>query len=114
MELKCSFPFIFLFESKRKFIDFEEGLIEGSLKLTKLSSSQWAFISDINKRKSEFSILRFINEDSNGNAIINYKIENSQETNNDIIHLSNKNIDRCKFKHLYIEKLVNVKNNNIV
>ena len=114
MELKCSFPFIFLFESKRKFIDFEEGLIEGSLKLTIFSSSQSAFISDINKRKSEFSILRFINEDSNGNAIINYKIENSQETNNDIIHLSNKNIDRCKFKHLYIEKLVNVKNNNIV
>ena len=95
-------------------MDFEEGLTEGSVKLTKLSNSQWAFINDVNKRKLEYSILRFINQDSNGNAIINYKTESGENLYNNIINLSDKNIDRGKYKHLYIQKLVNFRHNNIV
>ena len=55
-----------------------------------------------------------INQDADGNAIIKYKTSSGENVNDKIIDLSNKNIDRIKFKHLYIEKLVNAKHNNIV
>ena len=43
--------------------------------------------------------------------IINYK---GNFSDNDIIELNNKNKDRIKFKHLFIEKIVDKNNNNFV
>ena len=108
------FTLFFLYLNSKNNSDFEEGLIEGSIKLTKLSNSPWAFINDVTKRKSEYSILRFIHQDTDGNAILKYKTSKGENVYNKIIDLSNKNIDRINFKHLYIEKLVNSKHNNIV
>ena len=45
-----------------------------------------------------------INQDSDGKAIIKYKTSSGEKVNDKIIDLSNKNIDRINFKHLYIEK----------
>ena len=108
------FNLFFLYLNSKNNSDFEEGLIEGSVKLTKLSNWQWSFINDVTKRKREYSILRFINQDADCNAIIKYKTSSGQNVNDKKINLSNKNIDRIKFKYLYIEKLVNAKHNNIV
>ena len=63
--------------------------------------------------------MRFIQEDSNGNAILKYKSNNKNDSNqtsyNQKIILTKKNIQRyTKFNHLYIEKTVNAYNNNIV
>ena len=56
--------------------------------------------------------------DSKGNAVLKYKTMYPNSPNkfldNDIIELSNKNKDRLKFKHLYIEKTVNKHIDNIV
>ena len=61
--------------------------------------------------------------DSEGNAFLRFKTtypkttypkEPNQFLDNDKIELSNKNLDRLKFKHLYIEKTVNKKIDNIV
>ena len=48
------FNLFFLYLNSKNNSDFEEGLIEGSVKLTKLSNSQWPFINDVTKRKSEY------------------------------------------------------------
>ena len=97
---------------------FEEGLVEGSLHFNNLSISiQWVNLN-LSSNEKEYAIIRIINKDSNGNAIIkckdlnkyNYKIHHD-----DIINLSDKIIDRSqKFRHLFIEKIVNKNNNNIV
>ena len=63
--------------------------------------------------------MRFIQEDSDGNAILKYKTKYTnypnQILNDQIIVLPKKNIDRYKkFNHLYIEKTVSANNNNIV
>ena len=63
--------------------------------------------------------MRFLQKDSDGNAILKYKANNKDVSNqfsyNQHITLPKKNIDRYKkFNHLYIEKTVNANNNNIV
>ena len=101
----------YLFLNHKLNTNFEEGLDEGGLGLVRLSTqNSWININNTEKRSPEYTILRFIQKDSKGNAILNY---NSQYAN-DIIKLSDKNNDRRKFKHLFIEKLVNINNNNIV
>ena len=91
---------------------FEEGLLEGSISIGKFSTNVPWF--KINQTKLNFSIIRLINKDSNGRAILKYETAPKPFLNNDIIKLSAKNIDRIRFKHLYIEKIVNKYNNNIV
>ena len=119
VETKIGKDLSFLFLNKKLNSNFEEGLEEGSLSLTRLSTfSNWVNINNITKRNLEYSILRFINKDSKGNAILKYKTIYQKQPNaflnNDIIKLPNKNIDRMHFKHLYIAKIVNKNNNNIV
>ncbi len=86
--------------------NFKEGKIQGSVGLKRLSTyKNWVNINNTNSRKDEYSILRFIQEDSDGNAILKYKTTDSQNLYNQYIVLSKKNIDRYKkFNHLYIEK----------
>ena len=113
---KSFFSNLFYFERFNK--KFEEGLNEGSVGLARLSTfSQWVNINNPEKRFAEYSIMRFIQKDSKGNVILKYNNTNSKTPdafkNNDIIKLPNRNKDRIKFKHLYIEKIVNI-NNNIV
>ena len=86
MEFKQDLIFFFLYLNSRDNSDFEDGLIEGSVKFTTLKNSQWAFIDDVSKRKSEYSILRFLYEDSDGNAIIKYKTSSGEDVNNKIIN----------------------------
>ena len=109
---------LYIYYNEKLNPSFDEGIKEGTIGLIKLSEySIWADIADINKRSPEYTIFRFINKDSNGNAILNYKtfypkLPNTF-LNNDIIKLSDKNNDRRIYKHLYIEKLSNF-NNKIV
>ena len=99
--------------------EFKEGRMQGSVGLKRLSTyKNWININDTKLRKEEYSILRFIQEDSFGNAILKYKVDNknvNQVVYNQPIILPRKNIDRYKkFNHLYIEKTVSSNNNNIV
>ena len=61
--------------------------------------------------------MRFVQEDSEGNAILKYTAielkQPNQVLNNKKIVLSKINLDRIKFSHLYIQKTVDAHNNNI-
>ena len=100
--------------------NFKEGRVQGSIGLNRLSTYQsWVNINNSSLAKDEYCILRFIQKDSDGNAILKYKANNKNVPNqiayNQPIALPKKNIDRYKkFNHLYIEKTVNANNNNIV
>ena len=90
---------------------YEEGLTEGTLRLIRLSEYyHWNVLNKVTNLN--YTVLRFINEDSKGNAIINYETWYPEipyrYNNGDIINLTDKDIDRTKkFKRLYIEKLCN-------
>ena len=100
--------------------NIKEVKVQGSIGLNRLSTYQnWVNINNPESRKNEYCILRFIQEDSDGNAILKYKSNNKDDSNqssyNQKIILTKKNIQRyTKFNHLYIEKTVNAYNNNIV
>jgi hypothetical protein len=99
--------------------DFEEGRIEGAVGLKRLSLYElWVNINNSANRMEEYSILRIMQSDSDGNAVLKFKTTYPNQPNqfldNDKIELSKKNLDRLKFKHLYIEKTVNKKIDNIV
>ena len=92
---------------------------EGTVRFGKLSEyKNWININDTKLRKEEYSILRFVHQDSEGNAVLKYTAidlkQPNQFLNNQKIVLSNINLDRIKFSHLYIQKTVNAHNNNIV
>lgn len=96
--------------------NYEDGLNEGSIGLNRFSKSKcWVNIKNINTREKGYVVLRFINSDSKGNAILNYNVSQKMPFSyNEIIELKGRSKDRIKFKRLYIEKLVNKNNNNIV
>ena len=113
----------YLFLDSTNNSDFKEGLEQGTVIMRKLSIySYWANINNTKLSQNEYSILRFIQKDSKGNAILKYKAKDRSNKrlpnvlyNNDMIYLSKKNIDRInKFSHLYIEKIVNKFNEGIV
>ena len=113
-------PTHFLYLNSYINTNFKEGRVQGSVGLNRLSTYKiWLNINNLKLRKDEYSILRFIQKGSNGNAILKYKTKNlnqsNQILNDQYITLSKKNIDRYKkFNHLYIEKTVSANNNNIV
>ena len=113
-------PNHFLYLNAQLNPNFKEGRVQGSVGLSRLSTyKNWVNIKDPKLRRSEYSILRFIQKDSNDNAILKYKTIYPDQPNvflNDQhIVLPKKNIDRYKkFNHLYIEKTVSANNNNIV
>ncbi len=79
-----------------------------------LTETVWKDIST--SPKAEYSILRFIQEDENGNAVLKYQGENYGDRNydNEIINLSEKSKARLKYSKLYIEKTIDVHSNDIV
>jgi len=92
---------------------------EGTVRFGKLSEyKNWINLNNAKLRKEEYSILRFIHQDSEGNAILKYTAvdlkQPNQFLNNQKIVLSKINLDRIKFSHLYIQKTVNAHNNNII
>ena len=94
-------------------------IVEGTVGIKKLSKYQnWINLNNTKLRKQEYSILRFLHKDSEGKAILKYTAVNLKEPNqilnNQKISLSNINLDRIKFNHIYIQKTVNAHNNNIV
>ena len=57
--------------------NFKEGRVQGSVGLKRLSEyKNWVNINNTELRMEEYSILRFIQEDSDGNAILKYKVNN--------------------------------------
>ena len=105
----------YLYYGSKVNTNYEEGLNEGTLNLSKLSLSPWKNI-DKTSKKNEYSILRFVQNDNNGNIVLNYQGENYNDKNhtNEIIALSAKDNDRLKFSKLYIEKTVDVRADSIV
>ena len=108
-----------LFLNNKLSSDIDEGLIEGSIGLKNISNIRsLAYIENKQLRAKQYTLLRFLNEDSSGNAVLKFKqyydYYKHNYTDNDKIELSDKNKDRIKFKHLYIEKTVDKNNNNIV
>ena len=98
---------------------FEDGRIEGSLTLDLLSLKEHLInINDTKKRQEEYTVLRIMQSDSKGNAILKVKTRFPKRPNdflyNDTIELSDAIKDRLKFKRLYIEKTVDKKADNIV
>ena len=103
-------PTHFLYLNSQLNPNFKEGRIQGSVGLNRLSTHK--IRNNINNpklRKDEYSILRFIQKDSGGNAILKYKTlyinQPNQILNDQHIVLPKKHIDRYKkFNHLYIGK----------
>ena len=106
----------FLYLNSKINSEYEKGLEQGSIGMTNFTKYKiWTNINNTNK---EYSILRFIHKGKNGQAILKYNAINPKDlnnmTNNGPINLSDKNLDRIKFSHLYIEKTVDKFNGNIV
>ena len=98
--------------------NFEEGMEEATIRAVNLSKySPWGNMSLPKYRNNTYAILRIIQENDKGQAILKY-IDNtsykSKYIDNDIIELVNKNLDRIKFKHLYIEKIVDKNAGSVV
>ena len=98
---------------------FKEGREQGTVNLRKLSAQYtWKNINNTKSRANEYSILRFVQKDSKGNAILKYTLQHknlpNDFLNDDVIILPKRNTDRIKFSHLYIEKIVNKFNGCIV
>ena len=95
---------------------FEEGRVEASIKMKSLLKDDvWG---KMDPKMSKYVIFRFLHEDSKGNPILKFPNTfnpfRKNFSDNDTIYLNSKNLDRLKFKHLYIEKTCNKHNNNIV
>ena len=106
----------YLYHNTYENTSWEYGLTQGSLNVTQLSTyPNWVNINT-SSRCDEYSILRFIGTDKDGNAILNYQGANYNDSNHDgeIIELSDKIKDRVKYSRLYIEKTVDVNTDDIV
>ena len=105
----------YLYHNNKQNEIFEGGVIEGSLNVNKLSQvSVWKdFETNI---RDEYSVLRFIQYDENGNIILHYDGEKYSDINhnNEIIDFSNKTKARLKYSKLYIEKTVDLHADDIV
>ena len=90
----------------------------GAVYIDYLSKNRvWNEINNSKYKKIEYSILRFIHEGENSEAILKYSdlIDKPDQIANDsTINLNDKNLDRKDFSHLYIEKTVDKFNGNIV
>ena len=102
-----------LYLNKKKNPNFDNWE-QGSIGIQNINKySQWM---DINKTGLNYSIIRYIHNDTNGNAIF-YKFNkdiNDNITNGNKIYLSPENMDRINYKNIYIEKIVDKFNDNIV
>ena len=109
------YPSAYFYFNDKLNSDFEEGTI----KMGKLSKQgAWANINT-KYRSSQYAILRFVQGDSENNAVLKYEsiydYYKANYTYNSKINLSDNSIDRSKkFSHLYIAKTVDEMNNAVV
>ena len=109
-----------LYHNSRTNRNFEYGLLEGSIHLEKLSRNvHWNFKDENkSKRANEYSILRFVTADEDGNILLNYNDDSNLDTtisfNNERIDLTPNTQERLKYSKLFIEKTVNVHADDIV
>ena len=100
--------------------DYTNIMYEGCVHFARLSaSSSWKTVSSNDPKSNlvEYSILRFLSVDPEGNILLNYNDTISDKTTNyknKKIDLSDKDNDRMKFSKLYIEKTVDVHADDIV
>ena len=92
-----------------------EGVEEATIVASNLSRYPvWGNMSTPQPRRNLYVILRVIQENEKGQAIYKYKENpnsfnyyyNSKYVYNDVIELTKNVLDRIKYKHLYIEKIV--------
>lgn len=89
---------------------------EGSLNIKKLSEQKgWASIGT-ELQKSEYSILRFVQQDEKGGLKLFYQGSDYDDSNHDceIIRLANKIKDRIRFDRICLYKTVDIHTNSIV
>ena len=89
-------------------------VVEGGLHFSTLSNVVgWKDLVPDNYTISqkEYGILRIVNADSNGKAIITFK---GNSSDGKLVTLSPKSSDRIKYKKLYIEKTVDAHNDDVV
>ena len=97
-----------------------QGIEEGSITIETLSTEyDWKNLKGSSPKyySDEYSILRFVKSDGNGNPILNYhgsKYQDSDHENNESISLTDADLDRLKFSKLYIEKTVDAHADDIV
>ena len=96
---------------------FYSGLLEGSLNITKIKNQKvWKFIWTGDYKDYEYSILRFVQQDDEGNEVLTYHGSDYEDTEyvSEPISLSDKIEDRLKFSKLFIEKTVSEYANDMV
>ena len=101
---------------------FNTGIEQGTLTIGRLSNiAVWYNIYLPDYRTEEYCVLRFIQKDSKGNAVLKYRnIYDYDKTKpndvkfNELIELPKRNLDRIKYHHLYIEKTLNKGNGGFV
>lgn len=106
--------FLYYYSKKNKLYD--EGLVEGAINLTSIKSTTgWKNISKTSK-KSEYSILRFVQKDAAGNAVLLYNGTDydDKKHSNELVELSSETKSRINFNKLYIEKTVSAHADDIV
>ena len=104
----------YLYHNSRENITLEDGLLEGSLHLGTLKGRKYW---NLNKNtKDEYSILRFIQEDEDSNIVLCYDGTGYSDSkhDNELITLSDKDLDRLKYSRLYIEKTVDKHADDVV
>ena len=85
---------------------FDDGLLEGSIRLSTLKTVNVWKALDSNS-KNQFSVLRFLSV-MDGNLVLNYRGAEWSDRDHvfEITSLSDKTMDRLKYPRLYIEKTV--------
>ena len=105
--------------------NFKTGIEQGTITIRRISTIPVMFNIDYPEaqyRRNEYCILRFIQKDSKGNAFLSYKnifyandkYYPNEISNNELIKLPKRNLDRIKFHHIYIEKTLNKHNGGFV
>ena len=91
---------------------FPDGREEGSLHMNTITKiATWRELEKT--KKAEYSVLRFIQPDKNGNAVL-YFDDGNKYFNGEALSLPSKSLDRYKYSRLYIDKTVNVSANDVV
>lgn len=95
---------------------FGKEMLRGSLSIVLLSGEVGFSNIHTEKKRKEYSVLRFAQNDKEGISRLSYKGVNYNDKNhkNEAVRLSEKTKDRLKYKNLYINKIVSVHADDMV
>lgn len=95
---------------------FGKEIVRGSLSIVLLSGEVGFRNINTGKKRNEYSVLRFVQNDKDGVARLHYKGESFNDKNHkdEAVKLSAKIKDRLKYENLYISKTVNVHADDMV